>query len=1628
MIKGIGVIVGLIMALLLLYRPAPSSVLDGHRYVRTVEMGDKSAGIARERMLAACNGQPTTYISSSKGIVSAAANCDSDLITFIFAPSNLPFGVDTVYFMIESVYMESAQLTITEGSVTRYSCVNCASGPPPPPFHVALGGGGSSITITCAGKTHERYSDANFPSNPFTIHYVLVPSSGNRGTPQNMDFDVTLGIGYGSVEPLQVSSKVPADVEMIWRVDKTEQADPLVVSLSNFAFDSSCAVSLQIYDGLDESDADSLIFSGCEQPLNWLYAHSRAVTILTRGATSRTTTNFKVTWSGIDEARYNCGAMQQPDSMQDVSMMLDDGTSSIAPMKTADQLDSGCRWRISPVVPGGENAADKTVTLLISRSTLKTGSFVRIYDGSDSNSPVLWRSDRIDDSITASPDNVIVPPPLIAYSGNMYVYFWVDLIAGTSNQVGWAGEYMTDFPGSTGMGSGISRVSSSSALNIRPPGDGVTYNTNSTYRWLISPDAIGPITFVFNLLNISDCGNGDSGGDSITLYNGNSEGDEVLATFCGTTLPRQWYTASANEVLVVFESNGHDNLGTFDLSFFSDGRNYHCGFPNGDTAAHLRHHSMHITDGSRSNENIYPREVCDWRIDPEEYESLYIYFERFDVFGGQVLMWSENEDGSRELLAKYGDTREVPPPVIVTGKPVRIRYNTTSTVSGKGFGLTYFSTTRDATGPGNGLITARASLTFNLPFPVLTSGAAPLNQRVEWLVAPTSSSANGQLYFIFADLLRIVDCDRSNLTVYSGNAINPANVIGTFCADNVPTDWIAVDNQEAYLVYDTDATNATTPSDFELSYYTDGANTHCGISQNPARLHASSSIITDGSAVSQTMEPGQYCQWLVEPYEAAADAGGDGAPSGLLHLDLTRVDLRGATVNVWDGDAADSTLLWRCRDCQLRPRPIVSPTGKLFVTLQTDVVTPSGQGFSAVYSTVPSSNETDTIHGMGRTGRILLQPQELNINTDVEADGDVAWHVFVSDESSELLMSDFYTTTGTTEKPFLDGRPRGHPHNDTALYAHHEAAHTCGTLYSTLAASLRNDLSDVVILANQGLTDYVSKDLAADWSNTRRSFKTMEPSESRVGGQGTNEELIPAGKCKFILTSGSYQAFTMQVKSWTPDAQDDNPRLKIHTGLFGNDLLAFDSWGENSRSNIPFSAPAIITAPCGRAVVIMDSNASIPNAPFEFDLSFQLVSGDPGGGSGVATASICHGFWKSLQPKKKETDYLTPIITAASALMAFIGMAMLILYVRKHWRDPPKRKKKYTIIVPHPPFTPRLDSFRNKFFLSKGQCSICRDEPVSVIRLKCSHKVCMECLKGYMEAALGDISMFPVKCPMHYEGCGGEILAGTAKRVLAKSQYSRFLEFHDRATYGDGMRCIFCNNFVNFPLEQNAIAMVECPYCIQKFCIRCKKPWHYGNRCPLEQLDDGLSEWKKESGASSCPACRKIIEKDDPDTCHHMIHKVTDSIPCIRERTDFCYLCGTEVAGDYPHIEIDNPSVNHFPDGVFQKCRKAVKLEREAERDRIRKERRASRKTSRGGTISVQNSRVSPEASGLISEWDDGGDREVVEHASSMDRMWGSMGVDSPGPDRSPGSSAFSSPNLRRSSPTKHSGRITPGN
>jgi hypothetical protein len=50
--------------------------------------------------------------------------------------------------------------------------------------------------------------------------------------------------------------------------------------------------------------------------------------------------------------------------------------------------------------------------------------------------------------------------------------------------------------------------------------------------------------------------------------------------------------------------------------------------------------------------------------------------------------------------------------------------------------------------------------------------------------------------------------------------------------------------------------------------------------------------------------------------------------------------------------------------------------------------------------------------------------------------------------------------------------------------------------------------------------------------------------------------------------------------------------------------------------------------------------------------------------------------------------------------------------------------------------------------LNADVCGICCEEPFRPYRLQqCGHKFCLQCVMDHINMTLGDISMFPVKCP-----------------------------------------------------------------------------------------------------------------------------------------------------------------------------------------------------------------------------------------------------------------------------------------
>jgi len=126
----------------------------------------------------------------------------------------------------------------------------------------------------------------------------------------------------------------------------------------------------------------------------------------------------------------------------------------------------------------------------------------------------------------------------------------------------------------------------------------------------------------------------------------------------------------------------------------------------------------------------------------------------------------------------------------------------------------------------------------------------------------------------------------------------------------------------------------------------------------------------------------------------------------------------------------------------------------------------------------------------------------------------------------------------------------------------------------------------------------------------------------------------------------------------------------------------------------------------------------------------------------------------------------------------------------------------------HPTYLGVVDKLLN-YALPSAECCICYSNE-RAFALPCEHHICIDDMRSYIKAALGDVAMFPLKCPMHHVGCVHTIGPDHAKRVLSRPEYTKFCEFNDRAIFGEGINCLKCGSFVNFPASSGN-PMVMCP-------------------------------------------------------------------------------------------------------------------------------------------------------------------------------------------------------------------------
>ncbi|GMI10766.1 hypothetical protein TrRE_jg3075 [Triparma retinervis] len=1265
--------------------------------------------------------------------------------------------------------------------------------------------------------------------------------------------------------------------------------------------------NITVYDGPSDTSPVIAVLKGTECPSEWISGTTSTMTLVLQTSETSHEGSYELSYFADGEAP-RC-SNNAPLEFEERSGIFSDGTNSLSEMWRT----SFCTWMIKPRGAGRGN-----VTLTFNRIGIKNSATVEVWEGfEEDDAKLLWNCEGC---------GLVSPPKLESREGGFLIKTRSQNVAGSGDidSFGFEAEYYTALEDKDDVGSGDRNTH---LLMGTLPSFALPKITEGSYEWIVSPTGLGDeahpgvggdVEVSVGVSKMSfPCPPGASSPlPTIAMTTTTPAGVSTLSDItCGATeAPKDWIS-STSPISVVLDTAGYKiPEHQIEFGFFSRTPHYSCGFPENENPGIFSHRSFGITDGSLWDNKMGENLDCWWKIDPRDSSGLTLVFNDLDVRGGSLEIASES---TGSVIWSCEDCT-LPPSKISHPSSVLIRFktgvdNNPNMQFGKGFQMLYYGLGDGGVGGGRETLGAISDARLAPPTVSATSNLSP--PLDDYWITVTASTMG-----IVVSVLEVDLPASGAVSVYTGTPMNPVFVKNLTDSTG---DWVVL-SETVHFRFRSDS-NFVFAAAYS-SYYPENSETStCGLTDVEGSwgvvTHTSGSFLfNDGSEIAPSS--GQSCMYYVDPanpdtrtvflsFSRLEELGG---------WDMLRVDefMEGGfnetgidyvwniNLGVDEAKAPEALRIGRTRGepCGETPGLRDNSNGLIQQVHSLDIMKTCGflkRGNS-------SRVELVGINGGNRAGNVSLDISTIQ-RYDERNGGAGAMRFYGKKDAS-----------GAGDPVCM--------HNFSLYSSSASANGSSGAgLNDTVPASA---LCQYKITSERKESKYITLDISA---------MDMPPGSSVAIYEGTSDLGRPLFMCGpenvYEETWGVYAPrgpipkrpvfeFPGSVIKYTPF---------WWTGYeYFSRLVA----AEEFCNVIP---EKVLTSKCGKMFVRMEHNKT-----FSVARGWSVEELDNGVFEGVfgweelktQTELELNVPWDRCYDDEgwgvKPVEYVQPLwekvlilIGYALAALVTVGAVGGTYYYFEVWlpnqqiqiNKPVKMAKAKKI--PHASYTPIWNSVLNKM-LKTGECTICFGDEKTFKLPGCKHEVCLDCLRSYIHTALGDASMFPIKCPMHHTGCLTVFEPKFAQRVLNRDEFERFNLFNDRAVYGDGMACIFCGNFVIFPDRMGGV-MVACPYCRQRFCMKCKVAWHVGVDC-MEEGKDDLEEWRKLHGATRCPGCFKVIEKDDPETCNHMVHKAVDSIPCVQERTDFCYCCGLEVTPDYPHFELMNPGVNHFPDGVYNDCRR----------------------------------------------------------------------------------------------------------
>ncbi|KAK2737894.1 hypothetical protein FQN57_007345 [Myotisia sp. PD_48] len=188
----------------------------------------------------------------------------------------------------------------------------------------------------------------------------------------------------------------------------------------------------------------------------------------------------------------------------------------------------------------------------------------------------------------------------------------------------------------------------------------------------------------------------------------------------------------------------------------------------------------------------------------------------------------------------------------------------------------------------------------------------------------------------------------------------------------------------------------------------------------------------------------------------------------------------------------------------------------------------------------------------------------------------------------------------------------------------------------------------------------------------------------------------------------------------------------------------------------------------------------------------------------------------------------------------------------------------------------------------KVTCVICMSDEIPIsksAKLKCSHRMCQECLVRIFTLSTTDPQHMPPRC------CTAEPISTTHVDKLFDREFkTKWCKKYREFTAKDRVYCPArgCGEWIlpaNIHHNSNPVSYGDrkygkCTRCRTKVCCACNGKWHKGKECPEDEETQKFVKIAQKEGWKRCYNCSAMVELKEG--CNHMT---------CRCKAEFCMIC-----------------------------------------------------------------------------------------------------------------------------------------